>query len=39
MQTHGRDVALWLAAGIVLLAVIWWLLQKRWSRKEQTGEA
>ena len=39
MQTHGRDVALWLAAGIVLIAVIWWLLQKRWSRKEQTGEA
>ena len=39
MQTHGRSVALWLAGGIVLIAVIWWLLQKRWSRKEQTGEA
>jgi hypothetical protein len=39
MQTRGREVALWLAGVIVLVAVGWWLLQKRATRREQTGEA
>ena len=39
MATRGREVALWAAAVIAGLAVLWWLLQKRWGRREQTGEA
>jgi membrane protein YqaA with SNARE-associated domain len=39
MQTRGREVALWLAAIIVLMAVAWWLMQRRSGRREQTGEA
>jgi membrane protein YqaA with SNARE-associated domain len=39
MQTRGREVALWVAGVIVAMAIVWWLLQKRWSRREQTGEA
>ena len=32
MRTRGRDVALWLAGLIVLVAVGWWLLNRRRSR-------
>lgn len=39
MATRGREVALWLAGIIVGVAVLWWLLQKRSGRREQTGEA
>ncbi len=39
MATRGREVALWAAAVIVGLAVLWFLLQKRRGRREQTGEA
>ena len=39
METHGREAALWLAGVIVLMAIAWWLLQKRAGRREQTGEA
>ena len=39
MQTHGRQVALWIAGVIVLMAVAWWLLQRRAGRREQPGAA
>ena len=39
METRGREVALWLAGIILLMAVGWWLLQKRAGRREQTREA
>jgi membrane protein YqaA with SNARE-associated domain len=39
MRTRGREVALWVAGAIVVLAAGWWLLQKRSGRREQTGEA
>jgi membrane protein YqaA with SNARE-associated domain len=39
METHGRQVALWIVAVIVLVAVGWWLLQRRAGRREQTGAA
>ena len=29
MRTHGRDVALWLAAILVLAAVAWWIINRR----------
>jgi hypothetical protein len=34
MRTHGREVALWLVAAIVAMAVLWWL----WSRRPR-GDA
>ena len=39
MQTHGRQVALWIAGVIVLMALAWWLLQRRAGRREQPGAA
>ena len=32
MRTRGREVALWVAGGIVLLAAGWWLWQRRRAR-------
>ena len=39
MQTRGREVALWLAGVIVLVAVGWWLLQKRSTLRRNAAEA
>lgn len=35
MQTHGRQVALWVVGILVAGAVGWWLLQKRLGRTEE----
>lgn len=37
MRTHGRVIALWLAALIVVAAVLWWLRGKRLARARATG--
>ena len=39
MQTRGREVALWVVGVLLMLAALWWLLQRRSARREQTGEA
>jgi len=39
MQTRGREVALWVVGAIVVMALAWWLFQRRSGRQEQTGEA
>jgi membrane protein YqaA with SNARE-associated domain len=32
MQTRGREVALWVVGGILVMAALWWL----WNRKQST---
>jgi membrane protein YqaA with SNARE-associated domain len=39
MQTRGREVALWVVGAILIAAALWWMMQKRSARREQTGEA
>ena len=36
MQTHGREVALWLV-GTILAAVVAWWAWHRWRAREQTA--
>jgi len=34
MATRGKEVAIWLAAGLTAAAALWWL----WSRRRPVGD-